>query len=100
RSGEGLHPVRMTLPVMRRALADQQSHFMPARRQVVDQLRTEPASREVCEPPHLIERFISRAGGHNALHKRRTPLHTKFQHEISNALVGASRHTPREPEAF
>jgi len=48
--------------------ADEQNHLVTARREKIGQLRAEAAGRKIREPPHVVQRFIGRPGGDDAVH--------------------------------
>jgi len=48
--------------------ADEQNHLVTARREKIGQLRAEAAGRKIREPPHVVQRFVSRSGGDDAVH--------------------------------
>ena len=65
---ERLHPLRAALAAIRRLLADQQGDLMPALDQVIGEFGAETARGKIGEPARLVQGFVSRAGGDDAIH--------------------------------
>ena len=63
-----LDPLRPALAGIRGLRAEEQGHLMTARDQEIGQFRAQPAGGKIREPAHVVERFIGRPGGDNAVH--------------------------------
>jgi hypothetical protein len=63
-------------------MTPQEANMMTTTNQVIGQLRSESASREIDQAPHLIQRFERRPGGYDTLHASK--LQDGAQVEIRN----------------
>ncbi len=68
RGRELLDPLRSAFAPVRGLGADQQDHLMAAGDQEIGQFRAEAAGGKICEPAHVVERFISRTGSDDTVH--------------------------------
>jgi hypothetical protein len=60
--------LRIAFTFVSRRFTDEQNNLVPARGEKIGEFRAEPARGKIREPPHIVKRFVSGSGGHDAIH--------------------------------